>query len=113
MVLLAGLHGLTESDSSAPWQVSPAAWRHPARSLVGPFDPDRVGARGLVFLAIADAGLPLPGNHSVDRDRFGAADAVLDFAYRRARVVVEYDGEEAHEAGEAEDEERPVSAGNG
>ena len=30
----------------------------------------------------------------------------LDFAYRRARVVVEYDGEEAHEGREAEDEER-------
>ena len=30
----------------------------------------------------------------------------LDFAYRRARVVVEYDGEEAHAGREAEDEER-------
>ena len=58
-----------------------------------------------MFLAIADAGLPLP-EPQVWIEIDGVPTYRLDFAYRRARVVVEYDGEEAHEGREAEDEER-------
>ncbi|MDF1603598.1 DUF559 domain-containing protein [Nocardioides sp. YIM 152315] len=58
-----------------------------------------------VYLDIVDAGLPLPEPQAwIEID--GVPTYRLDFAYRRARVVVEYDGEEAHAGRDAEDEER-------
>lgn len=107
MVLLAALHGLTESDLER----SLGRYRRrrgviQLRSLVGLVDPRIESAReAWVFLAIADAGLPLP-EPQVWIEIDGVPTYRLDFAYRRARVVVEYDGEEAHEGREAEDEER-------
>lgn len=49
-----------------------------------------------VFLAICDAGLPLPEpQYWIDVD--GVPTFRLDFAYPRLRVCVEYDGVEGHE----------------
>jgi hypothetical protein len=47
------------------------------------------------FLAIHDAGLPHP-EPQVWVERSGVETYRLDFAYRRARVYVEYDGDEGH-----------------
>lgn len=76
------------------------------RALVGLVDPTIESQReAWVFLAIADAGLPLP-EPQVWIEVDGIPTYRLDFAYRRAKVAVEYDGEEAHEGREAYDEER-------
>lgn len=61
-----------------------------------------------VLLALADAGLPVP-EAQVWIDLDGVPTYRLDFAYRLARVAIEYDGEEFHEQDEdqrAYDEER-------
>jgi hypothetical protein len=73
---------------------------------VGLVDPRIESAReAWLYLAIADAGIALP-----EPQAWIVVDGVpiyrLDFAYRRAKVVVEYDGLEAHEGREAEDEAR-------
>lgn len=107
MVLLAGLHGLTALE------IARALGRYrrrrgviQLRSLAGLVDPRIESAReAWVFLAIADAGLPLP-EPQVWIEIDGVPTYRLDFAYRRAKVVVEYDGREAHEGRELEDEAR-------
>jgi Protein of unknown function (DUF559) len=67
------------------------------RELVALVDPRIESEReSWVFLAIADAGLPLPEpQHWIDID--GVPTYRLDFAYPHLRVVVEYDGIDAHE----------------
>ncbi|MFC7496874.1 MULTISPECIES: DUF559 domain-containing protein [unclassified Nocardioides] len=76
------------------------------RGLAGLVDPRMESQReAWVYLDIADSGLPLPEPQAwIEID--GVPTYRLDFAYGRARVVVEYDGEEAHAGREAEDEER-------
>lgn len=76
------------------------------RELVGICEPRVESQReSWVFLAIADAGLPLP-EPQVWIEVDGAPRYRLDFAYRRRRVCVEYDGDDAHRGREAYDEER-------
>ncbi|MBO0841540.1 MAG: DUF559 domain-containing protein [Nocardioides sp.] len=61
-----------------------------------------------VHIAIADAGLPQP-EAQVWIDVDGVPTYRLDFAYRLARIAIEYDGEEFHERTEqqkADDDER-------
>jgi hypothetical protein len=67
------------------------------RELVDLVDPRVESEReSWVLLAIYDAGLPLPEPQFwVEID--GVAVYRLDFAYQRLRVVVEYDGIDAHE----------------
>ncbi|HEU5037866.1 MAG TPA: DUF559 domain-containing protein [Nocardioides sp.] len=107
MVVLASLHGLTSRDLER----SLGRYRRrrgviQLRSLVGLVDPRIESVReAWVFLAIADAGLALP-EPQVWIEIDGVPTYRLDFAYRRAKVVVEYDGREAHEGREAADEER-------
>jgi hypothetical protein len=67
------------------------------RGLAGLVDPRIESHReSWVLLAIADAGVPLP-----EPQVWVEVDCVptyrLDFAYRRARVCVEYDGVDAHD----------------
>ena len=76
------------------------------RGLVGMVDPRIESPReSWLLLAIADAGLALP-EPQVWVDRDGVPTYRLDFAYRRRKVCVEYDGLESHRGREAEDEER-------
>lgn len=66
------------------------------RGLVGLVVPMVESAReSWVLLEIADAGLPLP-EAQVWVEVDGVPTYRLDFAYRRRRVCVEYDGEDAH-----------------
>ena len=67
------------------------------RQLVDLVDPRVESEReSWVLLAIYDAGLPLPEpQHWIEID--GVPVYRLDFAYRRLRVVIEYDGIDAHE----------------
>jgi hypothetical protein len=76
------------------------------RELVGLVDPRVESQReAWVYLAVADAGLPLPEPHVwVDVD--GVPTYRLDFGYRRARVCVEYDGQDAHAGRQVEDQVR-------
>lgn len=76
------------------------------RELVALVDPRIESQReAWVFLAIADAGIALPEPQAwIVLD--GVPTYRLDFAYRRRRVCVEYDGREAHEGQEAHDEAR-------
>ena len=107
MVGLASLHGLTAGDlERALGRYRRRRGVVQLRSLVGLVDPRIESAReAWVFLAIADAGLPLPEPQLwIEID--GVPTYRLDFAYRRAKVVVEYDGREAHEGREAEDQAR-------
>lgn len=78
------------------------------RSLVGLVDARIESQReAWVLLAIADAELPLP-EPQVWVEVDGVPTYRLDFAYRRHRVCVEYDGLEAHAgpAQRADDERR-------
>ncbi len=76
------------------------------RGLLGLVDPRVESQReSWVFLAIADAGLPLP-EPQVWVEVDGVPTYRLDFAYRRRRVCVEYDGHEAHAGRSSEDEQR-------
>jgi hypothetical protein len=107
MVMLARLHGFTAKDLER--ELGRYRRRRGViqlRSLVGLVDPRMESQReAWVFLEIADAGLPLPEPQLwIEID--GVPTYRLDFAYKRARVVVEYDGEEAHAGQEAEDEDR-------
>ena len=79
------------------------------RQLVDLVDPRVESEReSWVLLAICDAGLPQPTpQHWIEID--GVPVYRLDFAYPRLRVVVEYDGIDAHERTKAQrehDEER-------
>ncbi|GAA4363423.1 DUF559 domain-containing protein [Nocardioides caricicola] len=107
MVMLARLHGLTAIDLEH--ELGRYRRRRGViqlRGLVGLVEPRIESQReAWVYLDIADAGLPLP-EPQVWITVEGVATYRLDLAYRRARVCVEYDGEEAHEGREAEDEER-------
>lgn len=107
MVVLASLHGLTARDlECALGRYRRRRGVVQLRSLVGLVDPRIESAReAWVFLAIADASLPLP-EPQVWIEVDGVPRYRLDFAYRRAKVVVEYDGREAHEGREDEDEAR-------
>jgi hypothetical protein len=68
-----------------------------ARQLVPHVEPRVESAReSWTLLAIADAGLPLP-EPQVWIEIDGVPTYRLDFAYRRHRICVEYDGVEAHE----------------
>ena len=107
MVMLARLHGFTARELER--ELGRYRRRRGViqlRGLVGLVEPRIESEReAWVFLDVADAGLPLPEPQvwiTID----GVPTYRLDFAYRRARVCVEYDGEEAHEGREAEDEER-------
>ncbi|MBZ5739069.1 endonuclease domain-containing protein [Nocardioides mangrovi] len=78
------------------------------RGLVGLVDPRIESQReSWVLLAIADAGMPLP-EPQVWVERDPGLRYRLDFAYRRLKVCVEYDGEDAHAGSDqrAYDEER-------
>jgi hypothetical protein len=76
------------------------------RELVGMVDPRLESPReAWTLLAILDAGLPAP-DLQVWIEVDGVPTYRLDLAYRRLRVCVEYDGEEAHTGREAYDEER-------
>ena len=76
------------------------------RELVGYVDPRVESQReSWVLLAIIDAGLVVP-EPQVWIEVDGEPTYRLDFAYRRRRVCVEYDGEEAHRGREAHDDER-------
>lgn len=109
MVAMARRHGLTSTDYA---RALPRYRRRRGvvqlRDLVPLVDPRIESTReAWVLLEIADAGLPLPEPQMwVDVD--GVPTYRLDFAYRRRRVCVEYDGREAHEAPEhrARDERR-------
>lgn len=107
MVMLARLHAFTATDLER--QLGRYRRRRGViqlRGLVGLVDPRIESQReAWVFLDIADAGLPLPEPQAWIEVN-GVPTYRLDFAYRRARVVVEYDGEEAHAGREAADEER-------
>lgn len=76
------------------------------RDLVGVVDP-RVESHGEAWtlLAIHDAGLPLPEPQVwIELPGFGRVR--VDFGYRGARVVVEYDGEEFHSTEEQREADR-------
>lgn len=107
MVMLARLHGLTARDLER--ELGRYRRRRGViqlRSLAGLVDPRIESQReAWVFLDIADAGLPLP-EPQVWIEIDGVPTYRLDLAYRRARVCVEYDGEEARAGREAEDEAR-------
>ena len=76
------------------------------RELVNHVDPRVESQReAWVLLAILDAGLPAP-EPQVWIDVGGVPTYRLDLAYRRRRVCVEYDGEEAHRGREEYDAER-------
>lgn len=107
MVILASVHGLTAVDlERALGRYRRRRGVVQLRGLVGLVDPRIESAReAWVLLAIADAGLPLP-EPQVWIEIDGVPTYRLDFAYRRAKVVVEYDGREAHEGREDEDETR-------
>jgi uncharacterized protein DUF559 len=76
------------------------------RGLAGLVDPRIESQReSWVLLAIADAGLPLP-EPQVWIEIDGVPIYRLDFAYRRGKVAVEYDGWEAHDGRADEDEDR-------
>jgi uncharacterized protein DUF559 len=78
------------------------------RGLVGLVVPEVESPReAWVLLDIADASLPLP-EAQVWVDVDGVRAYRLDFAYRHAKVCVEYDGDEAHGSEEqrAHDEQR-------
>ncbi len=67
------------------------------RELIALVDPRIESAReSWTFLAIHDSGLPLP-EPQVWIEIDGVPTYRLDFAYRRAKVCVEYDGFDAHE----------------
>jgi hypothetical protein len=107
MVMIARLHGFTALDLER--ELGRYRRRRGViqlRGLVGLVEPRIESQReAWVFLDIADAGMPLPEPQvwiTVD----GVPTYRLDFAYRRARVCVEYDGREAHEGREDQDEER-------
>ncbi|WP_435746045.1 DUF559 domain-containing protein [Nocardioides sp. SYSU DS0663] len=97
MVMLARLHGLTAGDlvrESGRYRRRRGVVQ--LRSLTGLVDPRLESEReAWVLLAIADAGLPLP-EPQVWVDVDGVPTYRLDFAYRRRRVAVEYDGGEGH-----------------
>lgn len=68
------------------------------RELLRLADPRVESAReSWTLLAIHDAGIPLP-EPQVWIEVDGVPTFRLDFAYRRAKVCVEYDGFEAHDA---------------
>lgn len=98
MTALARIHDLTRQDLVR--QLGRYRRRRGViqlRGLVGLVDPRIESQReAWVLLAIADAGLALP-----EPQYWIVVDGVptyrLDFAYRRRRVAVEYDGVEAHE----------------
>ena len=76
------------------------------RSIVGLVDRRFESPReAWTFLAIADAGIALP-EPQVWIEVDGVPTYRLDLAYRRRRVCVEYDGEEAHAGQESYDAER-------
>jgi hypothetical protein len=76
------------------------------RSIVGLVDPRFESPReAWTFLAIADAGIPLP-EPQVWIEVDGVPTYRLDLAYRRRRVCVEYDGEDAHAGQESYDADR-------
>jgi hypothetical protein len=76
------------------------------RSIVGLVDPRFESPReAWTFLAIADAGITLP-EPQVWIEIDGVPTYRLDLAYRRRRVCVEYDGEEAHAGQESYDAAR-------
>ncbi|MQW74257.1 DUF559 domain-containing protein [Nocardioides sp. dk4132] len=76
------------------------------RELVNYVDPRVESQReAWVLLAILDAGLPAP-EPQVWIEVDGVPTYRLDFAYRRRRVCVEYDGEEAHRGREEYDADR-------
>jgi hypothetical protein len=78
------------------------------RGLVGLVDPRIESPReAWVLLAIVDAGLPAPEPQVWVTDE-GVPRYRLDLAYRRLKVCVEYDGDEAHStpAQREHDEER-------
>lgn len=67
------------------------------RELIGLIDPRIESQReSWVWLAIRDAGLPLPTPQVWVEDDDGRPLYRLDFAYHLCRVAVEYDGIEAH-----------------
>ncbi|WP_243060186.1 DUF559 domain-containing protein [Nocardioides sp. SR21] len=107
MVMLARLHDFTAHDLER--ELGRYRRRRGViqlRGLAGLVDPRIESHReAWVFLDIADAGLPLP-EPQMWIDINGVPTYRLDFAYRRARVCVEYDGEEAHAGRAAEDDER-------
>lgn len=107
MVMLARGHGLTKDDLVR--ELGRYRRRRGVvqlRELVGLVDPRIESQReAWVFLEIADAGLPLP-EPQVWIEVGGVPMYRLDFAYRRRRICVEYDGEEAHEGRAAHDEAR-------
>jgi Protein of unknown function (DUF559) len=98
MVALARLHGLTATDLER--ELGRYRRRRGVvqlRGLVGLVDPRPESQReAWVLLEIADAGLPLP-EPQFWVDVIGVPTYRLDFAYRRARVCIEYDGVDAHE----------------
>jgi hypothetical protein len=76
------------------------------RSVVGLVDPRFESPReAWTYLAIADAGIALP-EPQVWIEVDGVPTYRLDLAYRRQRVCVEYDGEDAHAGQESYDAER-------
>lgn len=69
------------------------------RTLAGLVDPRIESAReSRVFLAIHDAGLPLPTPQVEVEVDAGGVRFRVDFAYERRRLAVEYDGSEFHAA---------------
>jgi Protein of unknown function (DUF559) len=98
MTALARLHGMTSRDLVR--ELGRFRRRRGViqlRGLAGLVDPRIESEReAWVLLGIADAGLPLP-----EPQVWIEIDCVptyrLDFAYRRARVCVEYDGLDAHQ----------------
>jgi hypothetical protein len=101
IVALARLHGFSSQDLER--ELGRYRRRRGViqlRGLVGLVDPRIESQReAWVFLEIADAGIPLP-EPQVWIEVDGAPAYRLDFAYRRARVCVEYDGIDAHEKSE-------------
>ncbi|GCD89830.1 DUF559 domain-containing protein [Nocardioides sp. LS1] len=99
MVALAHEHGLTRAELLRELARRYGRRRGviQARRLAALVDPRIESQReAWVFLEIAEAGLALP-EPQVWIEVDGVPTFRLDFAYRRARVAVEYDGEEAHE----------------
>lgn len=107
IVMLARLHGFTSLDLER--ELGRYRRRRGViqlRGLVGLVDPRMESQReAWVYLDIADSEIPLP-EPQVWIEVDGVSAYRLDFAYRRARVCVEYDGGEAHEGRAEQDEER-------
>lgn len=98
LVAFARLHGLSPTDmAEAARRFRRRRGVRQLRELIGLIDARIESAReAWTYLAIHDAGLPAP-EPQVWVEIGGVPTYRLDFAYRRSKVCVEYNGIEAHE----------------